>query len=120
MIRVVAETLPEVPLIVIGALLPVAAVELGVSVKVVAPLVVTLVGLNEAVTPVGSPETEKLTAPANPLAGVSVIASVADTPPEQKANTQVGGITVTLAGFGVKLMLGALTGGATTSVIWVV
>jgi hypothetical protein len=55
---------------VISVLFPVAAVEPGVSVKVVAPLVVRLVGLNDAVIPAGSPEIEKLTVPANPLAGV--------------------------------------------------
>jgi hypothetical protein len=89
---------------------PVAAVEPGVNVNVVEPLVVTLVGAKAAVTPVGKPATEKLTAPVKPLAGVSVIESVAETPPKQNKKTHVGGVTVTLAVFGVRLkLLGSVT-----------
>ena len=50
---------------------PMAALVLAVKVK---PLVlVVLAGLNDAVTPLGRPEAERLTAPPNPLSGVTVM-----------------------------------------------
>ena len=50
---------------------PVAAVLLAVSVNVL--VLVVLVGLNEAVTPLGRPEADRLTLPVKPLCGVTVI-----------------------------------------------
>jgi len=41
---------------------------------------VTEVGLNVAVTPVGAPETERLTVPAKPLSEVSVMVDAPDPP----------------------------------------
>jgi hypothetical protein len=66
---VVLVKLPEVPVIVTVAE-PVVAVLLAVSVKVLefAGLVV-LVGLNEAFTPTGSPEADKMTLPVKPFSG---------------------------------------------------
>jgi len=53
---------------------PVAAVLPAVSVNVVVPVV--LVGLNEAVTPLGRPEADKLTLPLKPFCGVTVMVLV--------------------------------------------
>jgi hypothetical protein len=61
--------LPEVPVIVIVDV-PEAAVLAAAIVNVVE--LVELVGLNEAVTPLGRPLAEKETAPANPLIGTTV------------------------------------------------
>ena len=88
--------LPALPLIVSVVLLFAAAEDDGVSVRVVEPLVVTLPGLNAALTPVGSPVTLKFTVPVNPPVGVIVILSVADDPPKQKMKKQTGGVTVTV------------------------
>jgi hypothetical protein len=57
---------------------PTAAVALVVSVKVLALAV--LLGLNDAVIPLGRPEIDKLTVPVNPFSGVTVIAVVAVAP----------------------------------------
>lgn len=72
-----------------------AADEDGVNFKVVEALVVTLAGLNAEVTPVGSPEIEKVTGPVKPSAGASVMVSLTGTD---------GNVTVTLvdSGFSVK------------------
>ena len=61
---------PETPVIV-TVTEPVAAVALAAKVRVL--LDVAGFGLNEAVTPFGSPEAESVTLPENPLAGVIVI-----------------------------------------------
>lgn len=61
--------LPEVPVMVTVAV-PVVAVLLAVKVTVL--VVVALAGLKDAVTPLGSPEADKLTLPLNPLMGVTV------------------------------------------------
>ncbi len=53
---------------------PVAAKALAVRVNVLALAV--LVGLNEAVTPLGKPEADKLTLPLKPFWGVTVIVLV--------------------------------------------
>jgi hypothetical protein len=53
---------------------PMAAVLLAVSVNVL--VVVAGFGLNDAVTPVGRPEADKLTLPLKPFCGVIVIAPV--------------------------------------------
>jgi hypothetical protein len=62
--------LPEVP-VMITVTVPVAAVPLAVSVNVL--VVVVLVGLKEAVTPLGRPEADKLTLPLKPFCGVTVM-----------------------------------------------
>ena len=62
--RVVAfERLPEIPVTVTVAV-PVAAVPLAVNVNVLVPVVLT--GLNDAVTPLGRPDADKLTLPLKP------------------------------------------------------
>ena len=61
--------LPELPVIVTVAA-PVAAVPLAVSVSVL--VVVAEVGLNEAVTPLGRPEADRLTPLLNPFTGVTM------------------------------------------------
>jgi hypothetical protein len=72
-IVVVFVKLPDVPVTVIETV-PVVAVVLAVSVSVVEE--VAGFGLNEAVTPLGSPEAEKLTSPVKPFWGVMVIVLV--------------------------------------------
>jgi hypothetical protein len=62
--------LPEVP-VMITVTVPVAAVPLAVSVNVL--VLVVLVGLKEAVTPLGRPEADKLTLPLKPFCGVTVM-----------------------------------------------
>jgi hypothetical protein len=70
---VVLVKLPEVPVIV-TVLIPVVAVLLAVSVNVL--VLAVLVGLNDAVTPEGRPDAERLTFPLNPFCGVTVIVLV--------------------------------------------
>ncbi len=53
---------------------PVAAVLLAVSVSVLVPVV--LAGLKDAVTPLGSPEADRLTLPVKPFVGFTVIVLV--------------------------------------------
>ena len=72
-IAVVCVRLPDVPVMVTVAV-PVVAVPLAVKVTVL--LVVVLPGLNDAVTPLGSPEADKLTLPVNPFTGLTVIVLV--------------------------------------------
>ena len=62
--------LPEVPVMVIVAV-PVLARMFAFSVSML--LLVVLAGLNEAVTPLGSPVAARLTLPVKPLCGVTVI-----------------------------------------------
>lgn len=61
---------PDEPVMVTVAA-PVVAVPLAVSVKVLVPVV--LMGLNEAVTPLGKPEADKLTLPLKPPCGLTVM-----------------------------------------------
>ena len=61
---------PDVPVIVTVDV-PVVAVALAVSVNVLA--LVVLLGLKEAVTPLGRPEADKLTLPVKPFCGATVI-----------------------------------------------
>ena len=70
---VVAVKLPDVP-VTVTVEVPVAAEAATVSVSTL--LVVDEVGLNAAVTPVGSPDAAKLTVPVNPFAGTTVIVLV--------------------------------------------
>jgi|SRR5271165_760750 len=65
--------LPEVPLIV-TVTVPGVAVLLAVNVNVV--VVVVLLGLKDAVTPLGRPVADKLTLPLKPFCGVTVIVLV--------------------------------------------
>lgn len=61
---------PDEPVMVTVAA-PVVAVPLAVSVRVLAPVV--LAGLNDAVTPEGKPDADKLTVPLKPLCGLTVM-----------------------------------------------
>lgn len=70
---VVLVRLPEVPVTVTVAV-PVVALLLAESVRVLVPVV--LLGLNEAVTPLGNPEADKLTLLLKPLDGVTVMVEV--------------------------------------------
>jgi hypothetical protein len=70
---VVSVRLPDVP-VMVTVDWPAAAELLAVSVSVL--VVVVLVGLNDAVTPVGSPEAARLTLPVKPPEGVTVIVLV--------------------------------------------
>src|SRR5690348_6131597 len=65
--------LPEVPVMVTVAV-PVVAMLLAVSVKVL--VVVALLGLNEAVTPLGRPEADRLTLELKPFCGVTAMVLV--------------------------------------------
>ena len=62
--------LPDVPVMVTDAV-PVAAVLLAVSVNVL--VLAVLLGLNDAVTPLGRPDADKLTLPVKPFCGVTVM-----------------------------------------------
>jgi hypothetical protein len=62
--------LPDVPVTVTVAV-PTAAVPLAVSVS--ALVLAVLLGFKDAVTPLGSPDTDKLTFPVKPFSGVTVI-----------------------------------------------
>jgi hypothetical protein len=68
-IAVVCDRLPEVP-VMVTLTVPVVAVLLAVSVKVL--LAVAGFGLNDAVTPLGKPEADRLTLPVKPFCGVTV------------------------------------------------
>ena len=69
-IVVVFVKLPDLPVTVTEAV-PVAAVLLAVNVNVL--VVAVLVGLNDAVTPLGRPDVDKLTLPVKPFCGVTVM-----------------------------------------------
>jgi hypothetical protein len=76
LIVVVCVSVPEVPVIVTVVGPPTVAVALAVKVKTLVLLV--LVGLKDAVTPLGRVElTAKLTLPVKPLTGFTVIMLVA-------------------------------------------
>jgi hypothetical protein len=64
---------PDVP-VTVTVDVPVVAVALEVSVNVLVPTV--LLGLKEAVTPLGKPEADKLTLPVKPFCGATVIVLV--------------------------------------------
>jgi hypothetical protein len=72
-IVVVFVKLPEVPVIVMGNA-PTAAVPAAVKVRVL--VVAVVLGLKDAVTPVGRPEADKLTLPLKPNCGVMVMVFV--------------------------------------------
>ncbi len=71
-------SVPDVPVIV-TVTVPVAAVALAVKVSVL--LLVAGLGLNAAVTPLGKPDTERVTLPLKPFDGVMVIVLVPLAPP---------------------------------------
>ena len=70
---VVFVRLPDVPMMVTRTVLEVAAL-LAVSVSVLVPVAGS--GLNNAVTPLGRPDADKLTPPLKPFCGVTVIVLV--------------------------------------------
>jgi hypothetical protein len=72
-IIVAFDKLPEVPVMVTVAV-PVVAVPLAVSVNVL--VVVAGFVLNDAVTPLGNPDADRLTLPLNPFCAVTVIVLV--------------------------------------------
>jgi hypothetical protein len=76
-IVVAFDRLPDVP-VMVTVTVPAVAVLLAVSVKVL----VAVVGFvpNVAVTPLGSPDADKLTLPLKPFCGVTVIALVPAVP----------------------------------------
>ena len=65
--------LPDVP-VTVTVTAPVVAVLLAVKVSVL--LLAVLVGLNDAVTPLGRPDADKLTLPLKPFCGVTVMVLV--------------------------------------------
>ena len=69
--------LPEEPVTVTVAI-PVVAALLAVSINVL--VFVVLVGLNDAVTPLGKPDADKLTLPLKPFCGVTVMVLVPEAP----------------------------------------
>lgn len=71
------DRLPEVPVMVTVAV-PVVAVPLAVSVNVL--VLVAGFGLNDAVTPFGRPDADKLTPLLNPPCGVMVMVLVPSVP----------------------------------------
>ncbi len=73
LIVVVCVRLPEVP-VMVTVTVPVVAVLLAASVKVL--VLVVLVGLKEAVTPLGEPEADRLTLPLKPFCGVTLMVLV--------------------------------------------
>jgi len=67
---VVFVKLPDEP-VTVTVTVPVAAVLLAVSVNVL--MLTVLLGLNDAVTPLGRPDADKLTLPLKPFCGVTVM-----------------------------------------------
>jgi len=72
-IVVALDKLPDEP-VTVTVTVPRVAVLLAVSVNVLVPVV--LLGLKDAVTPLGSPDADKLTLPLKPFCGVAVIVLV--------------------------------------------
>src|SRR5258705_200955 len=69
-IAVVFVKVPEIP-VTVTVTVPVAAVPLAVSVNVLVPVVV--LGLNDAVTPLGRADADKVTLPLKPFCGLTVM-----------------------------------------------
>jgi len=74
---VVFVKLPDVP-VTVTVTVPVLAVPLAASVNVLVPVV--LLGLNDAVTPLGRAAADKLTLPLKPFCALTVIALVVVVP----------------------------------------
>jgi hypothetical protein len=70
---VVFDRLPDIP-VTVTVTVPVAAVLLAVNINALVPVVLT--GLNDAVTPLGKPDADKLTLPLKPPWGATVIVLV--------------------------------------------
>jgi hypothetical protein len=68
---------PDVP-VTVSETVPVVAVLLAVRVKVL--VLAVLLGLKEAVTPLGRPDADKVTLPLKPFCGVTVIVLVPAVP----------------------------------------
>ena len=102
--------LPDVPVTVTVTLFPVVAVLLALSVRVLE--VKAGLGLNDAVTPVGKPDADKVTPLLKPFCGVTVIVLVPEPPwamftPFDAESVYVGGsVTVNETGL-LLFMLGA-------------
>jgi hypothetical protein len=75
--EVVLVKLPEVP-VMVTITVPMVAVGLAVNVNVL--VLVVLLGLNEAVTPLGRPEADRFTLPLKPFRAVTVTVLVALVP----------------------------------------
>ena len=75
--EVVLDKLPDEPVTVTVAI-PVVAALLALSINVLVLFV--LVGLNDAVTPLGKPDADKLTLPLKPFCGVTVMVLVPEAP----------------------------------------
>jgi hypothetical protein len=73
-----AVKLPDVPVTVTGTLFPIAAVLLAVSMRMLD--VVAGFVLNDAITPLGNPEADKVTPLLKPFCGITVIVLVPDAP----------------------------------------
>ena len=71
------DKLPDVP-VMVTVTVPVVAVLFAVSVNVL--VLAVLLGLKDAVTPLGSPDADKLTLPLKPFCGVTVIVLVPAVP----------------------------------------
>jgi len=86
--------LPDEP-VTVTVTVPIAAVLLAVSVNVL--VLVVLLGLNDAVTPPGKPDADKLTLPLKPFCGVTVMVlaplapSVMVTLPGEVTSEKLGG-----------------------------
>jgi hypothetical protein len=76
-IVVVFVKLPEIP-VTVTVTVPVAAVLLAVSVNVL--VLAVLAGLNDAVTPLGKPDADKLTLPLKPFCGATAMVLVPPAP----------------------------------------
>src|ERR1700743_8822 len=98
---VVTVRLPEVP-VMVSVLVPPGAEALALTVSVVVPDVG--LGEKDAVTPLGRPETARLTLPVNPYSGATVMVLVVDAPgftwrlPEEVEMAKVGAWTTTVTG----------------------
>lgn len=99
------DKLPDEPVTVIEAV-PVTAVLLAVSDNVLAPAV--LLGLKDAVTPLGRPAADKLTLPLNPFSGVmesvlvplapcAIVTLLGDAESEKFGSGATGALTETLS-----------------------
>jgi hypothetical protein len=104
-IAVVCDRLPEVP-VMVTLTVPVVAVLLAVSVKVL--LALAGFGLNDAVTPLGKPEADRLTLPVKPFCGVTVTVLVPLAPC----------VTVTLLGDAERPKFGRTVTARAIVVIW--
>jgi len=71
------DKLPDVP-VMVTVTVPVIAVLFAVSVNVL--VLAVLLGLKDAVTPLGKPDADKLTLPLKPFCGVTVIVLVPAVP----------------------------------------